>query len=191
MVQEYLLDHGFSLQDKHPSHMHSYLGAGFQLARNACFWTVGRNWNTREKPTWAWQEHANSKKKGPILNETQKVMNTAPPCCPYMKFFLSDHFRANSNVIADTSGASVMFTLWWQSGPQMWALSHSAICNAQTRSCIFPSLWKINFLIHIHRAFLLHLYTLVEFHTLTRESFRWEEWVGSMCGRGLCHMHRP
>lgn len=80
--QEYLLDHGFSLQDKHPSHMHSYLGAGFHSALNACFWTVGRNWKTREKPTRAWWEHANSNQKGTILNETQKVLTTAPPCCP-------------------------------------------------------------------------------------------------------------
>lgn len=35
--QEYLLSRGFSLQDKHPSHMQSYLGAGFQLALDACF----------------------------------------------------------------------------------------------------------------------------------------------------------
>lgn len=108
-LQEYLLGHGFSLQDKHPQ-MHSYLGAGFQLALDACFWTVGRNWNTREKPTWAWWEHANSKQKGPILNETQKVVTTAPPCCSSMEFFLSDHFRANSNVIAHTSEASAIFT---------------------------------------------------------------------------------
>lgn len=56
-------------------------------------------------------------------------------------------------------------------------------CNVQTPACIFPSMWKTHFLMHTHRAFLLHLYTLVQFHTLTTESFRWEDWVGSVCGR--------
>lgn len=73
-------------QDTHHPHMHSYLGASFQSALSACFWSVGRSWNARGKPTRAWREHAKSKQKGPNLNETQKVvatrLTTGPPCCP-------------------------------------------------------------------------------------------------------------